>query len=119
VCSPGHGLKIATSTYYAAKNRAPSTRAVRDAERKAQISRIHADHLSVYGVRRVWRQLHREGIPVARCTVARLMRELGLQGAPAREEDTTRRLRPTTQHPVCRGLPSCSNGARHSVLPRP
>jgi putative transposase len=77
----GHGLKIATSTYYAAKNRAPSTRAVRDAELKAQISRIHADNFSVYGVRKVWRQLHREGIPVARCTVARLMRELGLQGA--------------------------------------
>ncbi|MGW1186219.1 IS3 family transposase [Streptomyces drozdowiczii] len=76
----GHGLKIATSTYYAARKRAPSARSVRDAELKTQISRVHADNFSVYGVRKVWRQLHREGIPVARCTVARLMRDLGLQG---------------------------------------
>ncbi|MDH6436013.1 putative transposase [Streptomyces sp. SAI-144] len=77
----GHGLKIATSTYYAAKNRTPSPRAVRDAELKAQISRVHADNYGVYGVRKVWRQLLREGTVVARCTVARLMRELDLQGA--------------------------------------
>jgi putative transposase len=76
-----HGLKIATSTYYAAKNRTPSTRTVRDTELKTQISRVHKDNFGVYGVRKVWRQLHREGIPVARCTVARLMRELGLEGA--------------------------------------
>ncbi|MEU6231417.1 IS3 family transposase [Streptomyces sp. NPDC047042] len=76
-----HGLKIATSTYYAAKNRVPSARSVRDAELKTQISRIHAANFSVYGVRKVWRQLHREGIPTARCTVARLMRNLGLEGA--------------------------------------
>ncbi|MFI2431124.1 IS3 family transposase [Streptomyces sp. NPDC018693] len=76
-----HGLKIATSTYYAAKNRAPSARAVRDAELRAHISRVHADNYGVYGVRKVWRQLHREGIPVARCTVARLMHELRLEGA--------------------------------------
>jgi putative transposase len=75
-----HGLKIATSTYYAAKNRTPSTRTVRDTELKAQISRVHTDNFSVYGVRKVWRQLHREGIPVARCTVARLMRGKGLRG---------------------------------------
>ncbi|WP_107080282.1 IS3 family transposase [Streptomyces sp. 769] len=76
-----HGLKIATSTYYAAKNRAPSARAMRDTELKAHISRVHADNYGVYGVRKVWRQLHREGMVAARCTVARLMRELGLEGA--------------------------------------
>ncbi|KOV91479.1 hypothetical protein ADL02_12875 [Streptomyces sp. NRRL WC-3723] len=76
-----HGLKIATSTYYAAKKRTPSARSVRDAELKTQISRVHAENYGVYGVRKVWRQLHREGIPVARCTVARLMRDLGLEGA--------------------------------------
>ncbi|GAA4561254.1 IS3 family transposase [Streptomyces collinus] len=76
-----HGLKIATSTYYAAKNRTPSTRTARDTEKKTQIRRIHTDTFSVYGVRKVWRQLHREGISVARCTVARLMRDLGLEGA--------------------------------------
>ncbi|MBK3587219.1 IS3 family transposase [Streptomyces sp. MBT57] len=76
-----HGLKIATSTYYAARNRTLSDRSVRDRELKTQISRVHADNFGVYGVRKVWRQLHREGIPVARCTVARLMRDLGLEGA--------------------------------------
>ncbi|THA24053.1 IS3 family transposase [Streptomyces sp. RKND-216] len=77
----GHGLQIATSTYYAAKNRPPSPRSVRDTELKEHIGRVHADNYGVYGIRKVWRQLDREGIPVARCTVARLMRELGLQGA--------------------------------------
>ncbi|MFJ9542943.1 IS3 family transposase [Streptomyces sp. NPDC101225] len=76
-----HGLKIATSTYYAARNRTPSARTLRDAELKTQISHVHVDNFSVYGVRKVWRQLHREGIPVARCTVARLMGDLGLEGA--------------------------------------
>ncbi|MZE46425.1 IS3 family transposase, partial [Streptomyces sp. SID5477] len=76
-----HGLKIATSTYYAARNRTPSDRSVRDRELKTQISRVHTDNFGVYGARKVWRQLHREGIPVARCTVARLMRDLGLEGA--------------------------------------
>jgi putative transposase len=76
-----HGLKIATSTYNAAKSATPTARSVRDAELKTQISRVHTENFSVYGVRKVWRQLHREGIPAARCTVARLMRDLGLQGA--------------------------------------
>ncbi|MBO3682759.1 IS3 family transposase [Streptomyces sp. NEAU-YJ-81] len=76
-----HGMKIATSTYYAAKKRTPSARAVRNADLKTQIGRVHADNFSVYGVRKVWRQLHREDTPVARCTVARLMRDLGLVGA--------------------------------------
>ncbi|CAL9405644.1 hypothetical protein SUDANB54_01545 [Streptomyces sp. enrichment culture] len=73
-----HGLKIATSTYYAARNRTPSDRSVRDRELKTQISRVHADNFGVYGVRKVWRQLHREGIPVARCTVARKHRRHGV-----------------------------------------
>jgi putative transposase len=73
-------LPIAPSTYYAAKNRLLSARALRDEELKAQIRRVHAEHFGVYGARKVWRQLHREGIAVARCTVERLMRELGLVG---------------------------------------
>jgi putative transposase len=73
-------LPIAPSTYYAAKNRPPSARALRDEELKAEIGRVHGEHFGVYGARKVWRQLHREGISVARCTVERLMGELGLQG---------------------------------------
>jgi putative transposase len=74
-------LPIAPSTYYARKQRPPSARAVRDARLKAEIRRVYDDNFGVYGARKVWRQLHREGIPVARCTVERLMGELGLRGA--------------------------------------
>jgi transposase InsO family protein len=74
-------LPIAPSTYYARKQRPPSARAVRDAKLKAEIRRVYDDNFGVYGARKVWRQLHREAIPVARCTVERLMGELGLRGA--------------------------------------
>jgi len=73
-------LPIAPSTYYAAKTRPPSARAVRDDTLKPEIERVHADNLGVYGARKVWKQLNREKVPVARCTVARLMRDLGLRG---------------------------------------
>ena len=53
---------------------------MRDAELKPQVARVHRDNFAVYGVDKVWAQLNREGIRVARCTVARLMRELGLRG---------------------------------------
>ena len=76
-----HGCPIAPSTYYDAARRAPSARAVRDEQLKAAISRVHQDNFGVYGARKVWLALNREGIPVARCTVERLMRELGLHGA--------------------------------------
>jgi putative transposase len=73
-------LPIAPSTYYAACRRPPSDRRRRDQELKVEIRRVYDDNVGVYGARKVWRQLHREGISVARCTVERLMGELGLQG---------------------------------------
>jgi putative transposase len=73
-------LPIAPSTYHAAHHRPASARAVRDRQLKVEIARIHAEHFGVYGAGKVWRQLHREGITVARCTVERLMGELGLEG---------------------------------------
>jgi putative transposase len=73
-------LPIAPSTYYQHRKGPSSDRAVRDAQLKVEIRRVHAEHFGVYGARKVWRQLHREGIAVARCTVERLMRELGLEG---------------------------------------
>jgi putative transposase len=76
-----HGWPIAPSAYYDAARRAPSARAVRDEQLKAAISRVHQDNYGVYGARKVWLQLNREGTPAARCTVERLMRELGLAGA--------------------------------------
>jgi putative transposase len=76
-----HGCLIAPSTYYDAVIRLPSARSVRDEQLKAAITRVHAGNYGVYGARKVWLVLNREGIPVARCTVERLMRQLGLAGA--------------------------------------
>src|SRR4030095_941977 len=72
-------LDVATSTYYGAR-RPPSPRSVRDAQLKAEIQRVWDDNFKVYGARKLWRQLGREGFTVARCTIERLMRELGLAG---------------------------------------
>ena len=77
-----HGIPIAPSTYYDARRResAPSPARRRDAELCEHIARVHAENFGVYGARKVWLQLNREGITVARCTVERLMKVLGLQG---------------------------------------
>ena len=78
-------LPIAPSTYHAnvAKRADPSRlseRARRDLALKVAIRRVFAENFEVYGVRKVWLQLNREGVEVARCTVARLMRSMGLRG---------------------------------------
>jgi putative transposase len=78
-------LPIAPSTYYAHAARLANpvlmpARAKRDAALSEQIQRVWEENFSVYGVRKVWRQLAREGIEVARCTVERLMKKLRLQG---------------------------------------
>jgi len=79
-------LPIAPSTYYEHKAREVDPlrlpqRAVRDAELREQIERVWKENFGVYGARKVWRQLMREEVDVARCTVERLMRQMGLQGA--------------------------------------
>ena len=79
-------MEIAPSCYrrHAARQRNPELRcerAKRDQTLKAQIQRIWHANWQVYGADKVWRQMNREGIAVARCTVERLMRQLGLQGA--------------------------------------
>lgn len=76
-------LQVAPSTYYAvkARERAPCPRVVRDRELLEEIRRAHKANFGVYGARKVWRQLRREGIVAARCTVERLMARDGLQGA--------------------------------------
>jgi putative transposase len=78
-------LPIAPSTYHAhvARRTDParlSARARRDAGLKKDIHRVFEENFEVYGARKVWRQLRREGRDVARCTVGRLMRDLGIQG---------------------------------------
>ena len=79
-------LPIAPSTYYEQKAREedPSrlpARAVRDRELRPEIERVWKENMNVYGARKVWLQLRREDVEVARCTVARLMRQMGLEGA--------------------------------------
>ncbi|NHB85735.1 IS3 family transposase [Tessaracoccus sp. HDW20] len=76
-------VPIAPSGYYAFKKRAPSARAIADAELIVQIERVFWDRKlgrGISGARKIWRLLRREGIIVARCTVERLMREQGLRG---------------------------------------
>ncbi|QOV43883.1 IS3 family transposase [Streptomyces chromofuscus] len=79
----GHDCKIAPSTYYAHKKRlgTPSARSVRDEELKERIQEVYTSNYRVYGARKIWRELNRQGHAVARCTVERLMRELGITGA--------------------------------------
>jgi putative transposase len=78
-------LPIAPSTYraHAARRADPekaSAREKRDALLRPEIRRVWKDNFRVYGVRKVWRQLVREGFDVARCTVARLMKQMGIEG---------------------------------------
>jgi len=74
-------LAIAPSSYYAARSRPPSARSVRDAALQADIGRIHSGNYAVYGARKLWHALRREGTSVGRDQVGRLMRGLGLRGA--------------------------------------
>jgi len=78
-------LPIAPSTWHehAARRADPSrlpARAKRDEVLKEEVRRVFDENFGVYGVRKVWRQMKREGFDIARCTVARLMRSMGLQG---------------------------------------
>lgn len=95
-------LGIAPSTYYAAKKREQekTAREMRDEYLKKEIMRVWEDRRKgrgKYGARKVWRQLNREGITVARCTVERLMREMGIGGVKAR------RKKPRTTIPAAFG----------------
>jgi putative transposase len=87
-------LPIAPSTYHAhvagrADPAKASPRARRDLALMEQIRRMHAANFEVYGARKVWRQLGREGVAVARCTVERLMRRMGLRGVVRGKETRT------------------------------
>jgi len=79
------GAKIAPATYYEHRTRKPTERKLRDEELKPRIAAVHASNYGVYGARKVWLILNRERsedeAPIARCTVERLMGELGLTGA--------------------------------------
>jgi putative transposase len=83
-----HGLPIAPSTYDDHLDRRPSRRRVRDEQLEAEVVRVHPAHYGVYGARKVWLQLNREGIPVARCTVADAPTRPGRRG-PRQAKRTT------------------------------
>jgi putative transposase len=85
-------LGASPSTYYAARSRPPSARAITDARLHEEIARVFEANYRVYGARKLWHQLRREGTQVGRDRVWRLMREAGLQGARrGRTKFTTRR----------------------------
>jgi len=75
------GRPRASSTYYDYKRREPSNRTLRDEKLKVLITETYEANYSVYGAKKLWAALNRAGNEVARCTVERLMRELGIKGA--------------------------------------
>jgi putative transposase len=92
-------VPIAPSTYYDQVNREPTRRELRDEALKPEIMRVHAANYGVYGARKVWLALNREGIGVARCTIERLMTELGLSGAIRGKARKTTIADPTAARP--------------------
>lgn len=93
-----HGVRIAPSTYYDAlkgQARRVTDKDLRDERLMLAIARVHHENYSVYGARKVWLALNREGIPVARSTVERLMGVLGLRGARRGRSVVTTRPDPT------------------------
>ena len=87
-------LPIAPSVYWEHKRREReperrSARCKRDSKLRVQIRRVWETNFEVYGARKIWRQLNREGVAVARCTVERLMRQEGLKGVVRGEKKRT------------------------------
>ena len=97
-----HGIPIAPSSYYDAikRMRAVSGGDLREERLMVAIARVHHENYGVYGARKVWLALNREGIEVARCTVERLMKTLGLQGARRGRTVRTTRSDASTPRPA-------------------
>ena len=98
------GAKIAPATYYEHRRRWPTTRERRDEELKPKVAQVHAGNYGVYGARKVWLTLNRERVadapPIARCTVERLMGELGLAGVVRGKVKRTTVSDPKTPKPL-------------------
>jgi putative transposase len=93
-------LPIAPSTYYAARGRQPSARALADAALRPQVLRVYQENYEAYGAEKIWRQLHREGTQAGRDRVARLMRELGISGVVRGKAKRTTSSSETTERPA-------------------
>jgi len=93
-------LQVAPSTYYAAKTRPPSARALRDAELIPQLVELWEANYSVYGVRKLWKAARRAGIDIGRDQTARLMRKAGIEGVRrTKKVRTTRHDEAAPRHP--------------------
>ncbi len=93
-------LQVALSTYYAAKDRAPSARAVSDAVLAPELVMLWEDNCRVYGVRKLWKAARRAGIDIGRDQTGRLMRSAGIEGATRSKRMKTTRPNPAaSRHP--------------------
>ncbi|MBE1604406.1 transposase InsO family protein [Actinopolymorpha pittospori] len=108
----GTPAEIAPSTYYAHKSRPPSARSVRDQILVEQIKEVHVKNLEVYGARKVWHEMRRQGHQVAKCTVERLMRAEGVRGV-------TRDKHPRTTKPAAETERPCDLVRRDFTASRP
>ena len=93
-------LQVAPSTYYAARDRPPSPRVLRDAELVPRLTKLWSDNYEVYRSRKLWKAARRAGIDIGRDQTARLMKAGGIQGATrSKRVRTTRRDRSAGRHP--------------------
>jgi putative transposase len=105
-------VKIAPSSYYAAKSRPPSARRLRDAQLMPQLTALWKDNYRVYGARKLWKAARRAGHNVGRDQVARLMRAAGIEGARR-----TKRVRTTRPDPVAARHPDLVQRRFHAAEP--
>lgn len=93
-------LPIAPSTYYAARSRPPSARVVADEELKAKILQAYRENYRVYGAEKIWIALRRQGSQVGRDHIARLMKDLGIEGATRGRKPRTTTPAPPAERPA-------------------
>ncbi|GAB3056095.1 hypothetical protein GCM10027079_22890 [Sediminivirga luteola] len=94
------GMQVAASTYYAARNRPPSARAVRDRELIPKLQQIHGQNYGVYGARKLWKAAQRAGVSIGRDQTTRLMRAAGLEGVQRQKKVRTTKADATAaRHP--------------------
>jgi putative transposase len=93
-------IQIAPSTYYAARSRPPSARAIADEELKRQVLEVYRENYEVYGVEKVWIALRREQVAAGRDHVARLMGDLGIEGVTRGNKPRTTKPAPPAERPA-------------------
>ena len=97
-------LQVAPSTYYAARGRARSARALNDVMLSPQLRDLWENNFQVYGVRKLWKAARRAGIDIGRDQTARLMKRLGMRGVLRSKQVKTTRPDPTAARRSCTGF---------------